>query len=265
MKTITIGDIHGLDLWKDILFGSSYEYRVWREAYVNGAPLNWDPDVPFLGYDKIIFIGDYTDSFDISSPTILKNLKEIIELKKILEHRVVLLLGNHDVQYFVKGQGCSGYRPEMKHDLEEVFLSNEDLFQLAFQDGNYLWTHAGVSSAWLDVFRKELYEPTMRFSKILREESPVTIAGQLNLGFRFRLKSVFNVDWDSGGRDSTAGPLWIRPGRLNRESLPINQVVGHTVHKEIAQVSVGDYSHWYIDVLPHGATALKLDTADGTA
>jgi len=259
MKTITIGDIHGLDTWKEILFGSFYEYNMWREAYVNGAPLDWNPDMPFLGYDQIIFIGDYTDSFDIPSPVILKNLREIIELKKILDYRVVLLLGNHDVQYFVKGQGCSGYRPDMMADLNQLFLDNEDLFQLAFQYGDHLWTHAGVSSVWLDQFRKELYEPTMRFSKILKEENPVTIADQLNLGFQFRLKSIFYVDWDSGGYDSTAGPLWIRPGRLNREAVPsISQIVGHTVKREITRIDIDGSSHWFIDVLPHTNDALSL-------
>ena len=39
MKTIAIGDIHGLSIWKDII----------------------NKENP----DKVIFIGDYFDSFDI--------------------------------------------------------------------------------------------------------------------------------------------------------------------------------------------------------
>ena len=46
--------------------------------------------------DKIVFIGDYVDSFDISPVIILHNLKEIIEFKKQYPDKVVLLLGNHD-------------------------------------------------------------------------------------------------------------------------------------------------------------------------
>lgn len=259
MKTLSIGDIHGQDTWKVILFGSANNYSIWRTAHVAGAPVDWDSDLPFLKYDQIIFIGDYVDSFTISSPEILENLREIIDLKKILEYRVVLLLGNHDVQYFVKGQCCSGYRAEMQHDLEQLFSINADLFQMAHSHGTWLWTHAGVSSRWLKELHKELYNPTMRFSKILKEERPTGIADEVNLAFKFRLKSIFYVDWDSGGPDSTAGPLWIRPSRLNRESIPgLNQVVGHTAKREIERFELEDHCHCFIDVLQHQERALEL-------
>ena len=121
MKTISLGDIHGRDVWKSILFGSCYEYNTWRIAVEAGAPIDWDGNMPFLGYDKIIFVGDYVDSFDIPSSVILHNLREIIDLKQKLGDRMVLLLGNHDIQYFVKDQRCSGHRPELQYDLEQLF------------------------------------------------------------------------------------------------------------------------------------------------
>jgi len=54
MKTITIGDLHGKDYWKNI-------------------------DIE--KYDKVIFLGDYVDSFNESNDGIYNNLKEVIELK----------------------------------------------------------------------------------------------------------------------------------------------------------------------------------------
>ena len=72
MRYITIGDIHGRDDWQAI---------------------------NIRNYDKIIFIGDYVDSFEKSDFAILENLKKIISLKKRHPDKVVLLLGNHDVQY----------------------------------------------------------------------------------------------------------------------------------------------------------------------
>ena len=52
MKTIVLGDIHGRDIWKDIVAQEKA--------------------------DRVIFIGDYFDSFDIEPATQQYNFKEII-------------------------------------------------------------------------------------------------------------------------------------------------------------------------------------------
>ena len=52
MKTIVIGDIHGRDVWKKI--------------------------VEHENADKVIFIGDYFDSFDIPSSDQINNFLDII-------------------------------------------------------------------------------------------------------------------------------------------------------------------------------------------
>lgn len=260
MKTISIGDIHGRDSWKEILFGSLDSYTFWREAYISGAPFDWNPDLPFLAYDEIIFIGDYVDSFDIPSPIILRNLEEIIDLKKILGDRVVLLLGNHDIQYFVRDNQCTGYRSDMKYDLEDIFRKNEDLFKMAHQNGLYLWTHAGVRSLWLRELRESLYDKRMRFRKVLMADKPVTIADEINMGWSFRLYPIFYVDPASGGFEAYGGPLWLRPGGLDRDPIPgMTQIVGHTEIASIKSSSIDTATHWYIDVLAHGNDVLVLD------
>ena len=77
MKTITIGDIHGRSDWQEI-----------------------DP----ANYDKIIFVGDYVDSFTVSDIDIITNLLNIIQFKKDNMNKVVLLLGNHDLQYLFSNE-----------------------------------------------------------------------------------------------------------------------------------------------------------------
>ena len=129
MKTITIGDLHGRDTWKSI-----------------------NPD----DYDKIIFIGDYLDSFDILPVIILHNLKEIIEFKKQYPDKVVLLLGNHDVSYIFNHSGTSGFQKGMLWDYQHLFKSNIDLFKIAYEYKNVLWTHAGVSQGWFTKYLKPL-------------------------------------------------------------------------------------------------------------
>lgn len=265
MKILSLGDIHGRDIWKTILFGSIIAYDHWKIATFEGVPFDYDDSLPFMEYDQIVFVGDYVDSFDVSSPLIIHNLKEIIEVKKLLGDMVVLLIGNHDISYYVDGHRCSGHRPESQIDIDLIFRGNIHLFKLAYQleiDGKtYLWTHAGVTKGWLKEFRRELFDPNMRFAKIVKDNNPETIADMLNLGMDFKLPSIFNCDADSGGYSSYAGPVWVRPRRLNHGAiLGINQIVGHTTRDKIVEVKVNDdTSLWYIDCLEFGdEKAFKL-------
>src|SRR5579859_3883906 len=139
MKIITIGDIHGRDYWKEV-----------------------DPNQ----YDKIIFVGDYVDQFPpMTDKTILENLKDIIEFKMAYPDKVVLLLGNHDLQYYFLGDfGCSGFRPSMAVTLSNLFKKHSELFQVSFQIGNYLWSHAGVSKKWYEFNSKEIEKVKKKFN-----------------------------------------------------------------------------------------------------
>jgi len=82
-------------------------------------------------YDKYIFLGDYVDSFDETDAVILFNLQEIIKFKQKYPEHVVLLLGNHDLQYMfsMKLHGCSGYRPSMYQELHKLFNDDKGLFE----------------------------------------------------------------------------------------------------------------------------------------
>jgi predicted MPP superfamily phosphohydrolase len=240
-KILSIGDIHGRDSWMWDTHGSSCEFNSWKISVENGAPGDdpfWD-DIPFREYDKIIFIGDYVDSFDLGDDTILRNLQNIIFFKKAAPDRVVLLLGNHDIQYFIKNQICSGYRTAMHPILTHIFADKECGFKLAhFEVGEngdkWLWTHAGISEGWLKEFRSKIFNPNHRLYEIYKDYSEDQIDELLNVAFEAREDVIFSVDVDSGGWDTWAGPLWIRPGTLNAYPLlGINQVVGHTVMKKI--------------------------------
>ncbi|GBR73559.1 putative phosphoesterase [Candidatus Termititenax aidoneus] len=114
------GDLHGTERWKTLLDTSA---------------------------DKIIFLGDYVDSHgEISEMQIVYNLYDLLALKKNYEDKIVLLWGNHDVAYFLPdvfkyvGLHTSNYRST----LQKLFKSNYEFFQAAYQQKNYLFTHAGL-------------------------------------------------------------------------------------------------------------------------
>src|SRR5580704_9577331 len=109
MKHLVIGDLHGKDCWKDVNFNA---------------------------YDKIVFIGDYVDHWNLADRVISRNLIRVIDLKKKHPDKVELLLGNHDVQYLHYPHFlCSGFRPEMQRLLTDVFNVNRHLFKVAYQRG----------------------------------------------------------------------------------------------------------------------------------
>jgi UDP-2,3-diacylglucosamine pyrophosphatase LpxH len=130
-KVIYIGDIHGRDVWKEIVKKHS-------------------------DADTFVFIGDYFDSFHISGIEQLRNVEEIVAFKKSQEldpsKKVYLLIGNHDIHYWpgIKERGgTSGFQPTMMFQFEQFFRENESMFQMASLVGDRLCTHAGVSAKFL--------------------------------------------------------------------------------------------------------------------
>src|SRR5665213_1183842 len=119
MKHVIISDLHGRDIWKQ---------------------------VDFSRYDKAVFLGDYVDSFKRPDNVILENLEEIIRLKSTYPQKIVLLLGNHDVQYLhYPRYYCPGFRQSMQPALTSLFKEHRDLFQIAYQKQNFIFTHAGIT------------------------------------------------------------------------------------------------------------------------
>jgi hypothetical protein len=250
MKTIvSIGDIHGNPAWKD------------NFLFKDGKVILQGPSI-----EKVIFVGDYVDSFTISNTEILHNLKEIIDLKIRYPERVILLLGNHDIQY-ISTQRYTGYRPTMRPDLEQLFTEHSDKFQLAYlhisEEGKKtLWTHAGVTKPWYDemidrVIRKK-YRHRELYLDILEREH--TIDEVLNLALNLRTDNIFYVDNESGGYEAWASPLWVRPKTLKKLAIrEYDQIVGHTPVMTIntEKTHYGDYVY-FIDTQEYGDKSVLI-------
>ena len=242
---LTIGDIHGRTAWKEIIFGGSTEFYMWKNAVIEEY-LEHEEPYRFNEYDKIIFVGDYCDSFDVDNTTILENLEDIVLFAKTYPDLVVLLLGNHDIQYIVSNECCSGYRAEMRSDLNRIFNDNKSLFKIAFLDEfeteykgktrtiKTLWTHAGVTKGWHTQLLRDVNSPSYRHSDFFIGSESWKIDKLLNVAWDLRVDNLYNVDDASGGMDLWAGPLWVRPHILNDFNLPgYDQVVGHTPQSEV--------------------------------
>lgn len=198
MKSIIIGDIHGRDIWLDII------------------------DQPF---DRVIFLGDYVDTHHhISGLEQIDNLRSIIAFKEANPTKVTLLIGNHDYHYFPEiGQtGTSGYQPTMAKSFEYEFDTYRNFFQIATVDQGVVCSHAGITKTWLqdvDINHLEIHSTVDQINDLFRGKPRK---------FNFYLD---DTSWY--GDNIHQSPIWVRPDALVRDSINAAQVVGHTTQNSI--------------------------------
>lgn len=198
MKTIIIGDTHGRSTWKDIV--------AQEQA------------------DRVIFIGDYFDSFDIESAEQQFNFKEIIEYKEKSECEVILLIGNHDFHYYPGGETYSGYQYGAAPAIRQLLEENKHHLQMCYQLDNILCSHAGIGHNWL--VEQEKYESG-------------SIADFVNDIWNYKPNRFMFYGFDPYGDNKTQTPIWIRPMSLlsgNKETFlktDYIQIAGHTQVRKI--------------------------------
>ena len=205
MKIGILGDLHGLNTWKQFTIEN--------------------PDMGMW-----IFLGDYLDSYSHKDEQIINNFLDIIQFKKDNPDKVILLLGNHEISYF-ENQMCSGYRVGMAPIVNSIYKDNKDLFQIAYQYKNYLFTHAGVSKKWYNWAKNVFLDVEEKFH-------PEDFADALNIISKTSSSGcLYSVGRIRGG-SSFGGPLWADRNETMEGIIPgFNQIVGHTPHKEITKVT----------------------------
>jgi len=262
-RILVIGDLHGKDIWKNFA-DINMLLKADKEAAGYGA---FEPD-----YDYYVFLGDYVDAFDKDNMTIRTNLMNVINFKKLYPDNVILLWGNHDIQYYldqpwirgVNKHTCTGYRPDMHFDLYEIFNTNKDLFQLAFQIDNYLFTHAGVHKGWYRKFKIKFDELLIKTKLIGLDYDPKNLADKLNIAFDQRLDCIFDVGHMRGGYKNVGGPLWLDKKLGFKKPLKnFHQIVGHTAIKDVDKNIIDDNTTiTYIDILEHKKTFYVINLED---
>ena len=225
MKTLILGDTHGRSNWK----------------------LAIHQEQP----GRVIFIGDYFDSFEFSGVEQIDNFKQIIQYKiDNPQVEVVLLIGNHDHHYFpeIGYTGTSGYQAGVGHSITQVIDENRHHLQIAYGFGDYLFTHAGVSPVFMDqVFGSD-------------DWSKESVVVDLNELFRYKPKAFEFNGFESTGDSTTQTPIWIRPRSLmsankkHKKGLKKDyiQIVGHTQMQKIDLTGSDKFTggrYYFIDTM----------------
>ena len=200
-EIIVIGDIHGESCWKEIV-----------ERHPG---------------EKYIFLGDYCDPYnqDLFEDDVLNNLSQIIRFKQEHRDNVILLLGNHDMQYIDDtAELCSRYMVRINNEIEELFKENKDSFQKIHSEGDLLFTHAGISENWFNT----------NFGSMDKKHILETINKPDNAIV------LQHCGKARGGRMPYGGIFWADKSEM---SPPLNgfiQVVGHTRVPEILLKRIDD-------------------------
>lgn len=232
MSLIALGDIHGRDIWKEIVKKES-------------------------GAEKIVFIGDYFDSHErITTEKQIVNFQEIVDFAKENKDRVVLIIGNHDFHYL---DACrmpySGYQGTYDKEIGELLKNAiaDELMQMCFVKDDVCFTHAGVTQSWCKANEIDQGNLEVSINKLF-EERPE--AFDFTPGARR----------EPTGDEITQTPIWVRPRSLRKDRIEnYRQVVGHTIQpqltadQEIALIDTLGTSGEYLEVREgeFGTKALK--------
>lgn len=224
-KILVISDTHGCSLWKLMIHIESPDF--------------------------VVFLGDYWDSFHISYLEQLHNFKEIVEYKKANLDKTILLLGNHDESYILNNP-CSGYQHQSAPEIRYLFEENKHLFQMAYNEEDVLFTHAGVSKEWLG---------NCGYDDVYKAKN---IADFVNELWKYKPRAFEFTGFNNQGDNTCQTPIWIRPTSLLKANKDIKnnliQVVGHTQQNNIdikGKATGGRY--YFTDTLETSGEYILID------
>ena len=220
MKHLIIPDVHGRHHWKKIV-----ENTKW---------------------DRVVFLGDYFDSYNLPITVQLSNYKEILEFAS--KNDCIMLMGNHDYHYkshINLHSMTSGYQKKLHYKIWGDKLEIPSKVAYSYKD--ILFTHAGVTNYWIDVISDQLKSEPKNIKEL---EKLVQRAYDEKLPYATNLPG-----YRRGGHTATGCCIWADEKDLRFDSFDqfnINQIVGHTYgdkHRTVKR-GKGKYYLKFIDCPP---------------
>lgn len=132
---------------KILIIPDVHSRKFWKETISNNID----------NVDKVVFLGDYVDPYPheyqenpksmYDNPT--ECFQEIVNLKKELGDKCVLLLGNHIDHYlWQEFPESSRYNRFKAKEYISILKENLDLFNLIWVENNVIFSHAGITPEW---------------------------------------------------------------------------------------------------------------------
>lgn len=239
MKILTIPDTHGKPWWNQVN----------------------PPD-----YDRVIFMGDYMDSFTYSGNECINNLMDIIAFATKHDN-VDLLWGNHDLHYrhifesYSQRLKSSGFNDSIKYMAHTLFIDNRHLFHAAVQIGNVLWSHAGVTKEMYAAILQDINTIDM-FNVTDPKELNSKLGAALYILYEsYKYDKLFNISKYRGGSDDFAGIFWADQIETS-DDIGLHQVIGHTPVQNIVYKATSEHKHYYVDCWDTVLNCLVMEISD---
>ena len=183
-------------------------------------------------YDKVIYGGDYFDSFHDNEHMARETAIWLKE--KLADKNNIMCLANHDQAYLWKHNAymsCSGFCGRKAKAIYEI-LTKEELLQLKlfYRLDNILFAHAGVSKLLLDYMVKKGYSDEFNYdidtieSKLQEWATKANECASVNY-----THPIYEAGYERGGTQSTGGLTWCGFGEYE----PIKGIVGIFGHSPV--------------------------------
>lgn len=216
-KILILPDIHGRVFWKE-------------------------PCEKHDEYDKIIFLGDYVDSYShemIGKKDTVENMLEIIDFKTKVGDKCVLLVGNHDMSYIDEQMIPSRHDWANHKWICEIFAEFADYFNLAYEanmnNQRYLFSHSGIEWPWVKSIKEDYH-----LNDITKENIVESLNSLYQSNDKDLVRSILDrISVYRGGEDIFGSCVWgdvrsfmshLQCGDEQIEDA--YQIFGHTMLKE---------------------------------
>ena len=195
-------------------------------AFDPHGQINYIPtDEEIERVDKVVFGGDYWDSFDLYESIQIRVFLKIVAIKRKYGDKIEVILGNHDIQYLyrerVSSLRCSGFSSDYFITINQLMVHNKDIFVYAWQHEDHLFTHAGVTQDLLD-----------RYSEKRPQQYQMVLDGEISLADLInecKISDLYVIGHKGTGMNRDSGIFWIRPKYLDAyQPEGYIQHVGHT-------------------------------------
>lgn len=224
MKTLICGDVH--------CKGSAITHRI-------------DELFPDNTLDRIVFLGDYVDDWDMGATAMIKATEKFlawVEEKRAQGVVVDLLCGNHDLAYVCgRTSMCSGTSWRALKPLHELLV---DKLILATEVEGYLCTHAGLTVQWADWTFGKQEEPldAVGWARVLNEWF-----GSIDKHYHEVVRHLGSAGPVRGGWGEPS-VVWADARELMADGEPgLPQIVGHSPIETVTHVEVDGQDVWFCD------------------
>lgn len=230
-----------------------------------------------LAFEKIIFLGDYFDSFGDTTGQAEETAEWLHE--SLQKEDRVHLIGNHDLPYllidvnksrepFPKEYYCPGYRPDKAAVIRNI-ITEEDLgkFKAMYFAADFLLSHAGIVERLIpaDVRKYGDTDDEAICNYVNLEYTQLVV----NKGFRIKKFPLF-LAGSRMGHERPGGVIWSDWEDEFLTTAGINQIVGHTPGAYMRTLNdIGSVNHAvdthnrHVYILTEGSkelTVIPIDT-----